>query len=531
MNKKLLKKHTILLFITYGIVYFIGIFTLYSAFQELFENSLKTSLLTKRKTLIYLNENNVSLKQIKDILGFKEVHLFDSDEAFSNKLKTLELYGKTSENLIFDKKNSFVYFILKMGGLKNKNIFMGKIDFEKEKREFNNYFYCFAIIITLTILLLFGFSFISSKKRLCELSEIVEGLKKLLEEENFSLERNPFYPLFENVFGKLKSISLNHKEIYNQYSLLKEIVRNLDDLVIVIDDKEIITFANENLKNLSNIEASGKKYWEVFVEKELLDFIEKEENFNGKIEIKHRIFRIKKMSFNGFRIVIMKDISELEKMEENKMRFISLISHEIRTPITVIKGYIETILEEKTLKNAKYYASICLKNIDRITHLISELSNIFIFASPYKKLKKEIFNLSDLVREIIEFYSLELKKTGNKITFNSYEEITISADKERLFQLFTNLIDNSLKFTTNGIINIKMKKENAFVSIEFSDTGRGIEEDKLPYIFEEFYTTDEKGFGLGLAIVKKIVLLHGGKISVESKLNKGTCFRIILPQK
>ena len=234
------------------------------------------------------------------------------------------------------------------------------------------------------------------------------------------------------------------------------------------------------------------------------------------------------------------EIEALKIRENYRREFIGNVSHELKTPLFTVQGYIETLLDgalndekirEKYLKRAK-------KGVERLTYIIKDLDMITKLEVGELHLEKETFDIIDLIENVFE--SLEMKASKNLIslTFNEkYQNpIWVKADKDRIQQVLSNLIVNSIKYGINkgttelSIENLIMNK----VLIRVADNGEGINNDEIPRLFERFYRVDKSGSreqggsGLGLSIVKHILDAHNEKIYVESQIGIGSEFSFTL---
>lgn len=235
-----------------------------------------------------------------------------------------------------------------------------------------------------------------------------------------------------------------------------------------------------------------------------------------------------------------KEIEELKKMAAYRREFLGNISHELKTPIFNIQGYILTLLDgglEDPEINRKFLEST-KKSINRMIAIVEDLEEISKFESGELKLKMANFDLNLLIREVMEFMEMKAGQYQTKINFNipASKPFIVSADKKRIKQVLINLIDNAIKYgdETNGKINISIYDFHDYYLTEISDNGIGIPEEYLFRVFERFFRTEksrsrkEGGSGLGLAIVKHIIEAHNQKISVRNNPDKGTTFSFSL---
>ena len=230
---------------------------------------------------------------------------------------------------------------------------------------------------------------------------------------------------------------------------------------------------------------------------------------------------------------------ELKKLDQLKSDFVSTVSHELRTPMSIAKESVSQVVEGlhgKLTNDQRHFLSISLSNIDRLSRIVNDLLDISKIESGIK-LKKELINAVELAKAVIFDFYLKAKAKGIEIKESfSDKKIEVYVDKDRIIQVFTNLIDNAIKFTDKGDITIAITDKKDVVECNISDTGAGISEEDIPKLFAKFQQLrrpdgqGEKGTGLGLAISKGIVELHKDRIWVESVLGKGTKISFTLPK-
>jgi signal transduction histidine kinase len=235
-------------------------------------------------------------------------------------------------------------------------------------------------------------------------------------------------------------------------------------------------------------------------------------------------------------------IIQLKKLDKIKSNILKITSHELRTPIAAIKGYIQIILKEKLGKineEQKKSLEIVLRNANRLDHLIQDILDISRLESGIMRFVPEKTNIKNMVEEIVE----TILPTANikKISINTKVEKYLSdlmVDQERVKQVIINLLNNAIKFSPdNSKINVNVRKDKDLISFEVEDYGRGIPKDQQGNIFNAYFQikSDEdkksNGVGLGLAISRGIIIAHGGCIWVESTLGEGSKFTFTLPVK
>lgn len=229
--------------------------------------------------------------------------------------------------------------------------------------------------------------------------------------------------------------------------------------------------------------------------------------------------------------VMVKDLSKIEILQKD---FINNMSHEMKTPISSIKGFAQ-LLEEADLtdEEKKEYIEIIVEESDRLLNISSNILKLSKLQNKETITKSEEINITEQIRKVITI--LENKRAEKQIEITEdMPQTVIQGDEELLYQVWINLLDNAIKFTNNKghiHISIKNKDEKAIISIQ--DNGRGMTEAEKRKVFERFYQVDEshgsEGSGLGLPIVKRIVTLSGGEIKIESKKGKGSTFIVELP--
>ncbi len=237
---------------------------------------------------------------------------------------------------------------------------------------------------------------------------------------------------------------------------------------------------------------------------------------------------------------IIKDISERKKAEQLKDNLISTVSHELRTPLTTIREAVSQVLDGilgPTTPEQREFLTLCLHDVDRLMRIINDLLDVSKLEAKSVELHKEAIDIVALAKKIQATFvpRFREKNLESRLTSSS-EVIEVYADRDKIIQVFTNLIGNALKFTEKGFIELKLTDTGKEVECAVVDSGRGIPADDLPKVFARFkqigreYGPGEKGTGLGLAIAKGIVELHKGRIWVESEQGKGSKFIFTLPK-
>lgn len=231
---------------------------------------------------------------------------------------------------------------------------------------------------------------------------------------------------------------------------------------------------------------------------------------------------------------------ELLELDRLKSEFIANVSHELRTPIAMIKEGVSQLsegLHGELNQGQSYFLGRSLDNVNRLTGIVNSILDITALEAGKIELKKEPTDIVDLARQTISIFAPQAKSKGLEIkTDFPQEKLELLADKGRLAQVFSNIIENAVKFTDRGGIEVKIQEKDNAIECAISDTGKGIAREDLPKVFDKFqqfsrtHGPGAKGTGLGLAIAKSIIDLHQGKIWVESKPQEGSRFIFILPR-
>ncbi len=264
-------------------------------------------------------------------------------------------------------------------------------------------------------------------------------------------------------------------------------------------------------------------------------------DFNTRINIKNDDeLGLLAESFNEMAEKIVQNIAEIKTMDNLRRDLVANVSHDLRTPLATIQGYVETLMIKSdslsgTERN-KHMQTI-LDSTERLKKLVEELFELSKLEAKEKTPNPEPFSIAELAQDIQQKNQVIAKKKSINLSIVAEKDLPfVYADIGMMERVLQNLLDNAMKFTSsNGTISITLKRNGKSVSVRVADSGRGISSDELPNIFERFHKekrTEEavnKGLGLGLAIVKKMLEVHNLQISVDSKLGEGTVFSFNVP--
>ena len=339
------------------------------------------------------------------------------------------------------------------------------------------------------------------------------------------------------------------RELASEKAELTAIMASMTEGVLVVDATGKIRLVNEALRRQFEVsdEAIGKTVLEAFRNVALQEFIAQssEEGTMTTREVvflnpEEQIFDVAAASLrardrgNAGTVVVFHDITRIKKLENMRKEFVANVSHELRTPLSIIKGYIETLLDDEPpdAETAKQFLQTIQKNSRRLEALIDDLLTISSLESQQAKLTLAPVSLRSTAEGAAEELSKQARARSITVAVEIPETFPfVRADAQRLHQVFSNLVDNAIKYSQpNSHVTISAKQKDGEVEVCVADNGPGIAPEHLPRVFERFYRADKArsrelgGTGLGLSIVKHIVQAHGGRVWAESELEKGSRF-------
>jgi signal transduction histidine kinase len=245
-------------------------------------------------------------------------------------------------------------------------------------------------------------------------------------------------------------------------------------------------------------------------------------------------------SFNEMADTIVKNLDEIKTMDNLRRDLVANVSHDLRTPLATIQGYLETILIKKdslSEMEKENYLKTILNSTERLKTLVSELFELSKLEARETKPKLEPFSIGEIVQDIKQKNKVIAEKKGIDLNVDfPYNLPLVYADIGMMEKVIQNLLENAIKFTSeNGSVTIKLEPQGHMILVKVQDSGEGISSDALPHIFDRYQRNERsgqlenKGLGLGLAIVKRILEVHEIEISVESTKGKGTSFSFQIP--
>ncbi len=414
-----------------------------------------------------------------------------------------------------------------------------------------------ATVLALLITVILGFLIASSitgpiKDVTVKAASMAKGDFNQVVEVKSNDEIGQLAGMFNYLTLKLKTTM---SEVYREKSKLDTIFTHMADGVIAVNIHGDIIHANPiamKMLNLSKEDLENRKYDEIFERfntKLTLEQIKNSNRWKGIhfVEIDTSIYRAKYASFRhknneiGGLIIVFQDVTEQQKLENMRKEFVANVSHELKTPLTTIKSYTETLLDgglgETEL--ASQFLKVIDSECDRMARIVRDLLQLSNLDYKQTKWNKGSLSIEELLKGAYFKMKISAEEKQQRLNLEIEENIqNITGDKDRLEQVILNIISNAIKYTPNeGKINILSFTKNGNVIITVKDTGFGIPEEDIERIFERFYRVDKArsralgGTGLGLSIAKQIVEYHGGDIKIRSKYNVGTEVDIVLPIK
>ncbi|SDM89290.1 two-component system, OmpR family, phosphate regulon sensor histidine kinase PhoR [Fictibacillus solisalsi] len=342
------------------------------------------------------------------------------------------------------------------------------------------------------------------------------------------------------------------KSYESQQDRLKTLIENMGSGLILIDSDGYINIVNKAFKEIFREYTdswSGHLFHEVFPYKEIKEIVE--DTFIMETNIRKQVvlpIHIERKNFDVYSapvlnslgklrgiVLVFHDITELKKLEQMRKDFVANVSHELKTPVTSLKGFAETLLDgaDGNPEIRKKFLTIIWKESDRLQHLIQDLLDLSKVEQGFS-LNLQKVNLSAIVEEVIVMLETKAKEKEITLKYSVEGDTTVEGDAPRLKQVFINLINNSLNYTPKGgRVTIRLKESSEKVTFSVSDTGIGIQKEEISRIFERFYRVDKArsrnsgGTGLGLAIVKHLIEAHHGRIHVKSKPGEGSTFTLV----
>ena len=342
-------------------------------------------------------------------------------------------------------------------------------------------------------------------------------------------------------------------KISSEKSKVTAILSSIGDGIVAVNkNREIIMLnrAAEDMFGVKEGQVLGNPSIQVLRNHKLEEMIayslEEVETFTEEVELllpEEKLFRIslapihREGEVKGS-VISLRDITEIRDLQQMRTEFVGNVTHELKTPLTSIKGYVETLIEsDPDPETYQSFLKVIADETERLDRLITDTLDLSKIETA-RQLAGEKISVKEIVEDIRPILKPQAKESEVDLEFDLQSDLpTVTGDKDKLAQALINLIDNGIKYTpVGGKVEVRSYEKEAEIAIEVKDNGIGIPEKDLSRIFERFYRVDKArsrrrgGTGLGLSIVKHIIKLHRGKIEVESELEVGSKFIVRLPQ-
>lgn len=411
------------------------------------------------------------------------------------------------------------------------------------------------LIFLFSLAFTFVISFVISRP-LAEMARIARAMAK----GDFS--RKPSIYSRDEIGDLAMALSYMSDEIKSKIDRIKHegvkfdaVLSSMFEGIMVVDEKGSILLMNPSLRKLFFVDSAPETKTPIEAIRspqiqDIVDKILKEKQHLISEEITVSQPEEKTLKINAVPIIrngilegaalVFHDITELRKLEKVRQDFVANVSHELRTPISSIKGYSETLLEGAIddKDNVKEFISIIYQDSNRLANLIDDLLDLSKIESGKMKMVFVPLDIKPILNRCLGVLDKAIKGKQLSVSVSIPDGIPkVLADDKRLSQVFLNLLDNAVKYTSDGgSIKVNISLSDKLIQVDVSDTGIGIPEQDIPRIFERFYRVDKArsrelgGTGLGLSIVKHIVFSHGGQVWVKSELGLGSTFSFTIPQ-
>lgn len=492
------------------------------------EMPVRFTIIDSKGNVIYdnedtTNENHMNRVEVKEALEFGEGYA----TRYSGTMKTSQMYYATKfdDNLII--RSSVPLNTIKI--LQKENI----------------KYYVIILVLVIT------FSTLLSLRLVRIIIEPVKDLERVTLKMasgdykiRANVKTNDELGTLGNSFNNMADqLQIKIHEVVDKQTKLESILKSMDSGVVAVDNYNNVISINPYAESLLGIKKNiiGDSLFDYVTDYDINTFLEQEYEVDKEIKILHPIERDLKIKKSYImdeiekigKVITFQDITDMKRVELMRTQFVANVSHELKTPLTSIKGFAETLKIVKDDETREKFLDIINKEAERLTRLINDilvLSNIE----------------SNLVADVEEFLpctvledvmNMMKKAAFNKditLEFEDDNSELIIGNKDKFYQLGLNLIENAIKYSNNsGKVNVSSYSKEGYYCLKVKDNGIGIPKEDIPRIFERFYRVDKSrkkgGTGLGLAIVKHIVKTFNGEIRVESEIGKGTVFEVKIP--
>jgi two-component system phosphate regulon sensor histidine kinase PhoR len=398
-------------------------------------------------------------------------------------------------------------------------------------------------IVTLVALIL---AFFLTRSVTGPLREVIDASKKVAGGDfdvTVSTRRSGEFGDFARSFNAMTA-KLNDMfgEIRVQNEEIRSILASIREGLCVLDKDARVVLCNASFRRIAGNDApEGRHIWEVIRSSGVAEVVRKARETGAEAAeetaIGERAYfcSVARLTAADRLVMTLYDVTEFRALEKTKKDFVVNVSHELKTPLTAIKGFIET-MEPRAEQENRPYLEIIRRNTDRLIAIVEDLLVLSELEAGGKRLDKDSVEVRPIAENILKLFERRAREKGISLALEAPAGLpAIQADPVQIEGLLLNLVDNAVKYTEKGSVTVRLSVGAGRFLIEVADTGIGIDAAHQPHVFERFYVADKSrskklgGTGLGLSIVKHIALAHEGTVSLKSRLGEGTTLSVSLP--
>ncbi|MFO0816825.1 MAG: ATP-binding protein [Pirellulales bacterium] len=402
-----------------------------------------------------------------------------------------------------------------------------------------------------------GCTFLIVRRIVRPLERLAEGVAKFADDGTPRLVRvegRDEVAVLGNTFNRMQeSLAARWGELRRNNDRLEGMMRSMEEGVLALDAEERIVLANDASRMLLELgegNVAGRRLWEATRVRALRDaFLETFPSGHASVKefettgVVRRVLTLRATRLPGEPspgvMMVLHDVSELRRLENLRRDFVANVSHELKTPLSSIKAYAETLrlgaLEDTT--HNRVFVERIEEQADRLHQLIMDLLHLARVESGQQAFEITRVSMRGMVESILKAHAATASSRQIELASEPPERvIAVRADEEGLRTILNNLVDNAIKYTpVGGRVTVRWRSDGAFATLEVQDTGIGIARQHHARVFERFYRVDKArsrelgGTGLGLAIVKHLAQAFGGSVGIESQVRQGSTFRVTLP--